>query len=392
MKRYLKTTKLKIPLVWLSFMAAMIQVIPAWAGLQLHSRTLSQSMANLRLHEAAYGGNYDGLKRALLSGAQINHVDDFNRNALHKAVISSEIKDLLKIVTMLISRGINLDSADIYGDTALHMLMYRDVLHKLDIVQALLDAGIDVNAKNNDGLTAIARACDTLPDDVLGNVAKLLLKKRNGTVTHDGLAQVQESADLTLCDNKGHCPLHKAAARGDHELVKMFVEHGVDIDVKIPVGVTALFLAVAGDHIKTVQMLVKAGADIHTTNQDGATPLQWASAHGKIEMLKMLISLGAESDKSSQLMQNSLLVAVQKGQNEAQDELLKAGASRTLRYWWNKYGVDSTIAIISSTLLASFGYVLVLGIRHARYMRQMARIASLRIPYTGALDEIAPAA
>jgi ankyrin repeat protein len=373
-------------------MAATIAVISANAASSLDPHNVRQSMANLRLHEAAYEGNYDGVVRALFSGAHINHVDDFKHNALHKAVVSDKTKDLLKIVTMLISRGINLDLGDIYGDTALHMLMYKDVFNKIDILQALLDAGIDVNARNNDSVTALARACERLPDDMLGKVATLLLKKRSGIITCDGLALVQEDVDLTICDNKGHCPLHKAAARGDHELVKMFVDHGVDIDVKIPTGVSALFLAVAGDHIKTVQTLVKAGADIHTTNQDGVTPLHWAAAHGKIEMLKTLISLGANSDKTSELMQSSLLAAVHKGQNEAADELLKAGASRTMLYWWQKYGDHAQIAIVSSGLLTCLGCLLVLGIRHYQHVIQIVRMASLRVPFTDALNRAAPAA
>jgi Ankyrin repeats (3 copies) len=59
----------------------------------------------------------------------------------------------IKWVRVLIKSGINLNiKHEFYGWTALHLAAKSG---KLDIVKALINAGADLNTKDNDGLTAL---------------------------------------------------------------------------------------------------------------------------------------------------------------------------------------------------------------------------------------------
>ena len=68
--------------------------------------------------------------------------------ALHWAASNGN----MNIVEILLDRGIDINSKDTYGNTALH---YAAMNGKMNIVEILVDRGIDINSKNNIGWTAL---------------------------------------------------------------------------------------------------------------------------------------------------------------------------------------------------------------------------------------------
>ena len=105
-------------------------------------------------------------------------------------------------------------------------------------LKRLLENGIDINAKDGDGWTALMDASNK------GNleIAKYLLE--NG-------------ADINFQSNYGFTALISASSKGNIEMVKLLVENEADVNIKNNYGKTALDLAKI-EEIK--ELLRKAGA------------------------------------------------------------------------------------------------------------------------------------
>lgn len=88
-------------------------------------------------------------------------------------------------------------------------------------------------------------------------------------------------------------PLHHAAEIGNSDIVGILLDNGAHIDVKDPMGNTALIMAASGRHDKVVDKLVGGGANVNIPNGDSDTPLTIAADRGSVKNVKLLISKGA---------------------------------------------------------------------------------------------------
>ncbi len=116
-------------------------------------------------------------------------------------------------------------------------------------VQALVEAGADVNLTNDYGSTPLSFAAFCGHLDVVEYL-------------------VDAGADVNVVDNHGETPLHDAAANGHLDVVRYLVEQGVDIDAGAAFGDlrTPLREAIFYDHLDVVEYLVEQGADINAVD------------------------------------------------------------------------------------------------------------------------------
>ncbi len=90
-----------------------------------------------------------------------------------------------------------------------------------------------------------------------------------------------------------------AAKKGDADLVKEYIELGVNVDFKdegvigIGGGRTALIHASGAGHTAVVEVLVSANADANVMDSFGNTALLLACEKGYIEIVELLINGGA---------------------------------------------------------------------------------------------------
>ncbi|MHC4648880.1 MAG: ankyrin repeat domain-containing protein, partial [Planctomycetota bacterium] len=149
----------------------------------------------------------------------------------------------LQTVQDLLTNGVEVNAKDYDGKTALGWAAYKG---HTEIVKLLLDKGADVNAKTNKGVTALMLAAEQNHVEI----TKLLLAKDadiNAKTTDNG-----QTALMTA--------LLVAAYTGDPEMVTILLEKGADVNASTENGVTALLMAAQNGHTEVVKLLEKAGA------------------------------------------------------------------------------------------------------------------------------------
>jgi uncharacterized protein len=104
-------------------------------------------------------------------------------------------------------------------------------------------------------------------------------------------ALLDAGAEIDALDKHGQTALMNAAHRGDTEVVRVLAQRGANLNHTAKYRLTALMLAVIADHPDVVRILVVAGADREIKGSRGSfacTPLQYAEACGKSDLAKLL--------------------------------------------------------------------------------------------------------
>ena len=372
------------------------------------------------LHLAVICGHTDNVKALIEAGADINLQDDLEETALHKAAYNG----LTKIAVSLIELGANINAKDKSGGTPLHQAAYkghtdtvkaltavkgvnlnsRDLqeetpLHwaarygKTEIAEALIEAGANVNLKNNERKTALDMAkasgyevynkiINALAEKIknndekrlafaMGNHPRLganspisliagepaLIKKNIKEAEGMTLNNIEQKTHheavkkqlIILQPNKfvgSHDDLNKklleAAKAGNTEEVINALNEGADINAQNNIANSPLHLAARNrnGNTKTAQELIKAGADVNLQNNDGETPLHIAACYDHTKIGVSLIKAGADVNAKNNNNKTPLHLAAQFARTEIAETLIKAGADVNLQDKNRKTALD----------------------------------------------------
>jgi ankyrin repeat protein len=145
-------------------------------------------------------------------------------------------------------------------------------------VAALIARGVDVNAAQGDGMTALHWAGERGLDEM---AARLLAARANlGAATRLGR----------------YTPLHLAARGGHEAVIRRLVDAGADVGAVSSTGVTALHFAAASGSRDSVAVLLDAGAALDAREpQWHQTPLMFAAASGRTAVVRELLKRGADA-------------------------------------------------------------------------------------------------
>lgn len=92
----------------------------------------------------------------------------------------------------------------------------------------------------------------------------------------------------------------EAAQKGDIELIKKFLNDGIDINTTSQYGATALTFAADIQNVELVKLLLEHKADPNIVDQFyGATPFLWAISEDNYDIVKLMVENGADLSKPS---------------------------------------------------------------------------------------------
>lgn len=183
----------------------------------------------------------------------------------------------IKAVKALIEAGENVNAKDNEGRTA---MLYMDQLSgkkALDLVKA----GADVNARDKDKRTALMLTEDTY-------LAKILIDSniKVDAKDKDGKAALLFFARLLLFNDKDVVTL-----------ISLLGNSGANFKTKDNYGNTALHYIVERQdytYASLIDTCLKYGSDIDAQNKEGNTPLMWAAIKGHTDLILYLKDKGAD--------------------------------------------------------------------------------------------------
>ena len=106
----------------------------------------------------------------------------------------------------------------------------------------------------------------------------------------------EDPSRATAFSADGFTALHFAAFFGKTEAARTLHEAGADPGVysQNDLHVQPLHSAASGRHHEVCRLLIAAGADVNATQRHGFTPLHAAAQHGDAELVELFLSAGAD--------------------------------------------------------------------------------------------------
>ena len=219
---------------------------------------------------AAYEGNINEL--TLLGNRDELQLKYMDRDISAAALFLAVEKGFVQTVETLLSVGIDVNSKDNLGQTALHRATRRK---DEKMVRLLLKSGADVECKDDDNRTPWSANLRCNDPDVL----QILLNA---------------GANPSTCGQQGVSELYTAAKDGDTEIVKYMLKSGTNPSIQTQYGWAPLHWAASYGHVDCVKLLLEAGAEPNTVSDQRVTPLDLATQADQKIVIEVLHQAGAK--------------------------------------------------------------------------------------------------
>lgn len=174
-------------------------------------------------------------------------------------------------------------------------LLYASKGGSLEIVQYLIKNGADINDITKRGKDCLVYAVDYLNYDVIDFLLNYgVLKKSKNIHAHKFALMI-------------------AAAKGNVNIIKLFIEHKVNLNVSDEQGKTPLMISLNTRDLEVVKLFLENGVNVNAKDNEGKTALMICCAIGIQEIIKCLIEYNANVDSIDNKSGNMLLYAIEGG-------------------------------------------------------------------------------
>ena len=221
---------------------------------------------------AAALGHVETLEVLLDAGADRSTKDGTGQTALMRAAAEGH----RELVERLLDEDVDLADEEDAGR------VFRVAVsnNHTEIVQLLLDAGVDRFIQNNLNFTALIEA----------------VSEEGGLETAAILIDAGVAVNAQGVEGNGDTALIRAVKGKNLDAVRMLLDANADPNLQNRKGNTALIVAADQFDAPTVELvglLLDAGADPNLQNEEGTTALMRAAHHGYIDVVRMLLDAGA---------------------------------------------------------------------------------------------------
>ena len=241
-------------------------------------------------HDSAQSGNYELFRYFVDKGTDVHQKTEDGDNCLH---IAAREGHLYLCQTLIDDHGFDESCADDMGGTA---LLNSAQSGSYELVKYFVDKGIDIHQKTKNGENCLHIAarnghlylCQTLIDD--------------------------HGFDESCADDMGWTALLNSAQSGSYELVKYFVDKGIDIHQKRKNGENCLHIAALKGHLYLCQTLIgNHGFDKSIVDNNGWTAVHCSAQGGNYELVKYFVDKGTDVHQKTKDGDNCLHIAAREG-------------------------------------------------------------------------------
>lgn len=301
------------------------------------------------LLDAIYKKQHDTMRALIKAGADV-HWNDGTGPTLVEAAISGNDVEALR---MLVESGVDPKKLVTPYGTLLHLAAVRD---QPEIIEALIGYGVNVNERNDEGITPLDMAVDVAQF----GCARALLKAGAWPYPTDafGLTAVgharqfikdaEKSEEMVKLLASYGAPANgrnrevderylRAIERGELAGVKAALSEGADVDARLvlfpmkssPVRHAA---ALAARNAKILGYLIEKGVNVMARDSYQFTALHFAAGQGgDLQSIRLLVENGLDVNRKSKFGETALGVAVNGNHPSAVELLLKLGADPNAR-------------------------------------------------------------
>lgn len=232
------------------------------------------SLQTTPLIYAAEKGYNDVVQILIEAGANTNAKADWGFTPLLAASQYAH-HEVVKTLLDAGSNALETCQADGAKTTALHLLSDDTVSKNNSIVETaklLIDAGVDVNAQNEDKKTA------------------LMIASANG---HTSLVEflLQSGANINITDANEKTALIYAIEHGQLNITRLLLDKNQPSKKNLN---SYLMIAAQASSLNVVKDIIKRGADVNTTDEHLNSPLSIALKHQHPMIIEALIDAGAD--------------------------------------------------------------------------------------------------
>jgi ankyrin repeat protein/beta-lactamase regulating signal transducer with metallopeptidase domain len=190
-------------------------------------------------------------------------------------------------------------------------------------IKTFLAAGMNINARNEKGYTAITRAAETGQSETVqsllaagadpnlknaGNYSALAFAALNGDVSTMKIL-IAAGAEVDLKVGQQETALIVAAANGQREAVILLLDNKASIEANSEARGTALVAAASSAKFDVVKTLLDRGANVNAANPAGFTALHRAATNRDSDSIRLLLDRGANINAKEVNGQTPLMIA-----------------------------------------------------------------------------------
>ena len=139
-----------------------------------------------------------------------------------------------------------------------------------------------------------------------------------------------DGADVNAKNEQNVTALFMASYKGNIDIVHLLLASGADVSVKTTSSDTALIVASQNGHNEVLKALLKKKPDVNARNNKGATGLILASYAGHTDVVRTLLASGADVNMETYNDKSTALSSAQKGNHPAIVALLKQSGANDM--------------------------------------------------------------
>ncbi|XP_062597150.1 putative ankyrin repeat protein RF_0381 [Saccostrea cucullata] len=295
---------------------------------------------NAALYAAKEGGNVAILELLTEKCVDMRYKTNDGGNILHIACGNSRLEMCQYIIQHYP------DMLQQVNNNGLNAALYVARGGNVEILELLVEKGVDMTYKNKDGSNILHIACAYDKSEMCHNIIQHypdMLKQVNNNGCNAALCAVQggnveilellaeKCVDLTYKSKIGSNILHIACANSRLEMCQYIIQHYPDMLQQVDNdGWNAALCAAQGGNVKILELLAGKGVDMTYKSKEGCNILDIACINSRLEMCQYIIKHFPDMLKQvNDYARNAILCAAQRGNVEILELFAENGVNMT---------------------------------------------------------------